>query len=137
VIYDICSIVVTPFPFTDRKAAKRRPALIVSEPEYQAHTGHATMLMITSAKHSKWHGDWEIKNLEIAGLPVPSIVRQKVFTLDLRLVIKQIGYLATEDQWHISKIFNSHYKSLLDRALSQSNFTIHEPVANYESSKNS
>jgi mRNA interferase MazF len=137
VIYDICSIVVTPFPFTDKKVAKKRPALIISEPEYQAHTGHATMLMITSAKHNKWHGDWEIKNLEIAGLPAPSIVRQKIFTLDLRLVIRQIGCLATEDQWHISKFFNNHYKGLLERALAQTNFTVHEPITNYETSKNS
>ena len=132
-IYDLCSVVITPFPFTDIKTTKRRPALVISDREYQARTGHAAMLMITSAKHSNWCGDWKIKNLEISGLPAPSIVRQKIFTLDLRLVIKKIGCLASEDQWHISKLFDQHFKELLDRASSQSQYRVHEPACkNYK-----
>lgn len=130
-IYDLCSVIVTPFPFTDIKAKKRRPALVISTREYQAKTGHAAMLMITSAKHNNWHGDWEIKNLAITGLPAPSIVRQKIFTLDLRLVIKQIGILGGEDQRHISKFFGQHFMDLLDISSAQEKFCIHEQHSSY------
>ena len=129
--YEQCSVIVTPFPFTDKKGSKRRPVLVISDRKQQAHTGHVSVLMITTAKHSHWYGDWEIQNLEIAGLSVPSVIRQKIFTIDLRLVVKQIGYLAPGDQWQIVKSFEQHFHGFVNRKKSE--YTIHEPSANYVS----
>jgi mRNA interferase MazF len=53
--------------------------------------------MITSAKHSAWFGDYEIQNLAQTGLKVRSIVRQKMFALDQRLIVKQMGLLTKKD----------------------------------------
>ena len=130
-IYDVGSVIVTPFPFTDIKSSKRRPALVISEPDYQARTGHAAMLMITSAKHSDWPSDWKIERLKTTGLAKPSIVRQKIFTLDLRVVIRRTGCLATEDLWHVAKQFNKYFDSLLNLSRSQAKYQVHEPSANY------
>jgi mRNA interferase MazF len=42
-------VVVVPFPFTDRKASKRRPALVLSAMKVFGHlAGHSVMAMITS-----------------------------------------------------------------------------------------
>jgi hypothetical protein len=53
--------------------------------------------MVTSAKNSSWFGDHDIVDLNACGLHTPSIVRQKAFTIDIRLVQKKIGALATKD----------------------------------------
>lgn len=47
------------------------------------------MAMITSAKNSDWPLDIEIQDLNRAGLPSPSIIRMKLFTLDEKLIIRK------------------------------------------------
>lgn len=91
-------VVRVPFPFTDRLAAKNRPALVLSDAAaFNAPSGHAVMLMITSEANAPWPLDCVIRNLDAAGLPAPSKVRFKLFTLDQRLVRGVLGELAQED----------------------------------------
>lgn len=96
-IYEPFSIVAVPFPFTDKAKSKKRPALVISTEKFQKETGHASLLMITTAEHSEWFGDFLITDLEKTGLPVESFVRQKIFTIDLRLIEKSIGRLSKKD----------------------------------------
>ena len=92
-------VVRVPFPFTDRMAAKNRPALVLSNaPVFNRPTGHAVMAMITSEANAPWALDCPIQNLAMAGLPAPSKVRLKLFTLDLRMVRGVLGRLGTEDE---------------------------------------
>jgi mRNA interferase MazF len=65
--------------------------------------GHSVMAMITSAGHAPWPLDVPINDLKVAGLPAPSIVRFKVFTLDDRLVRGKLGRLAEKDQARAQK----------------------------------
>lgn len=97
-IYKPFSVVLVPFPFTDADHQKRRPALVLSTHDFQQKNGHVSLAMITTAKHSSWFGDHTISDLKKAGLPVESIVRQKIFTLDSRLIEKQLGVLSEEDE---------------------------------------
>ncbi len=61
------------------------------------------MAMITSARHSAWPLDVEIGNLESAGLPAPSVIRMKLFTLDHRMVIRACGALDPRDRIQMQK----------------------------------
>ncbi|MGH7915602.1 MAG: type II toxin-antitoxin system PemK/MazF family toxin [Candidatus Binataceae bacterium] len=85
-------VVVVPFPFTDRRASKRRPALVLSVEKFNAETGHTMLAMITSANNSPWPSDVTI-DAEGAGLQAPSKVRMKLFTLDNRLILHRAGSL--------------------------------------------
>lgn len=96
-IFDQYDIVVVPFPFTDKKTSKRRPALVISTPGYQTVSQHCVLTMITSAQHSNWAGDIEIKNLNSTGLNSPSLIRFKIFTLDQRLILHKLGKLGNEE----------------------------------------
>ena len=99
VAYKRFDVVVVPFPFTDRNSEKRRPALVISDAgTFNDRSGHSVMAMITSATHSAWPLDVLIGDLGAAGLPSPSIVRMKLFTLDHRMVHRKIGSLSVEDQ---------------------------------------
>jgi mRNA interferase MazF len=67
-------VVVVPFPYADRLAEKRRPALVVSGPKLAPH-GLVWVAMITSADNERWPSDVPIPDIENAGLPAASVVR--------------------------------------------------------------
>lgn len=91
-------VVVVPFPFTDRDATKRRPALVCSSAAFNHQARHLVLAMITTRSHTPWPGDVPITDLAAAGLPAPSIVRWKLFTLEATYVLSQAGALATRDR---------------------------------------
>lgn len=97
--YKIFDVVVVPFPFTDQDTDKRRPALVLSDfDNFNDSTESCVLAVITSANNPQWPLDTNIGSIQKAGLPAPSKVRMKLFTLDSRLIIKKIGKLATKDQ---------------------------------------
>jgi mRNA interferase MazF len=104
VTFERFAVVRVPFPFTDRQATKSRPALVLSDGEaFNTPAGHSVMAMITSAAHPPWPLDCPIEDLRAAGLPAPSKVRFKLFTLDHRLVRGQLGRLSPADEAQVSK----------------------------------
>ncbi len=93
------TVVRVPFPFTDRNATKNRPALILSDTvSFNTPAGHSVMAMITSQTNSPWPLDCWLNDLTAAGLPAPSMVRFKLFTLDHRLVRGALGRLSPADE---------------------------------------
>lgn len=95
-------VVRVPFPFTDRMAVKNRPALVLSDAAgFNLPSGHAVMAMITSDSNPPWPLDCHIEDLDMAGLPAPSKVRFKLFTLDRRLVRGVLGRLSGADETRV------------------------------------
>jgi mRNA interferase MazF len=74
-IFEPYSIVAVPFPYVERDAVKRRPALVVSVPALAERYGLAWVLMITSARNAPWEGDIDVDDLGLAGLHKPSVIR--------------------------------------------------------------
>jgi len=104
VTFERFAVVRVPFPFTDRATAKNRPALVLSDPEaFNTPAGHSVMAMITSAANPPWPLDCTIEDLSAAGLPAPSKVRFKLFTLDHRLVRGELGRLGAADEARVSQ----------------------------------
>lgn len=92
-------VVRVPFPFADRTASKRRPALVLSDAAaFNGPAGHSVMAMITSAANPPWPLDCPLTDLRAAGLPAPSKVRFKLFSLDHRLVLGRLGTLSAADR---------------------------------------
>ena len=91
-------LVHVPFPFTDRRVTKRRPALVPSQPLFQQQSCHLLLVMLTIAKSRYWPSDWPIEDLQLAGLPQPCVVRFKLFTLDQSLLLGALGRLSAVDQ---------------------------------------
>ena len=102
--YKPFEVVVVPFPFTDSKSDKRRPALILSDDiKFNTPSGHAVLAMITSQKNPDWPLDTAITSIRRTGLTAPSKVRMKLFTLDSRLIVKKIGTLTNRDKKAVGK----------------------------------
>lgn len=92
------SVVRVPFPFTDRSVQRRRPALVISGPAFQRGSAHVLQAMITTARRSSRPLDWPIQDLAPTGLREACSVRLKLFTLDERLVLGELGCLAAIDR---------------------------------------
>ena len=91
--YDPFDIVVVPFPYADRLAEKRRPALVISNRKLAVH-GLIWVAMITSADNEAWSSDIAITDLKRAGLPAPSVVRAaKIACIEPGRIDRRIGRL--------------------------------------------
>lgn len=91
-------VVVVPFPFVEKAMQKPRPVLVLSGQEFASQNGHFAGAMITTAQDTSWLGDTPIENLESAGLPKPSVIRLKLFTLPKQANLRIIGMLDLQDQ---------------------------------------
>lgn len=90
-------VVVVPFPYTDRLAEKRRPALVVSHKDL-ARLGRVWVAMITSTPWADL-GDVAIGDIEAAGLPVASTLRaSKLATIDANRILRRAGRLSEQDE---------------------------------------
>lgn len=104
--YSRYDVVKVHFPFVDQNSTKKRPALVLANFNINSNSGVCILSMITSKKSnsSSWPMDIVIQDLEASGLPIPSIIRFKIFTLDHRLILGQIGKLSKKDQTSLKQI---------------------------------
>jgi mRNA interferase MazF len=91
-------IVVVPFPYSDRLAEKRRPALVVSAPALEDSLLRIWVAMITSDRGQHLPGDVQVSDLATAGLPAASLVRaSKIATIETDRVLRRAGRLSSAD----------------------------------------
>jgi len=91
-------VVVVPFPYADRLAEKRRPAIVISSPALESQHGLVWLAMITSAGNRRWDSDIAVSDLTATGLPAPSLVRPaKIATVDGERILRRIGTLPAKD----------------------------------------
>jgi mRNA interferase MazF len=91
-------VVVVPFPYADRLAEKRRPAIVISTPGLARQHGLVWLAMVTSAGNRRWDTDIAVSDLGLTGLPAPSLVRPaKIATVDGERILRRIGKLPSKD----------------------------------------
>jgi len=97
VTFKAFDVVAVPFPFTDRDATKRRPALVISNEKFNQQHNQIVLAMITTTTDNVWRSDVTLTNWQKAGLKLSCQLRLKLFTLDQNLVLKAIGHLSSKD----------------------------------------
>jgi mRNA interferase MazF len=96
-ICDVWAVAIAPFPFVDSAQSKPRPCLVLSVAAFNAANGHSLAAMITRPLATTWPSDIPIEDIQAAGLPAPSVVRWKLFTLPNALLKRHVGNLAGAD----------------------------------------
>ncbi len=92
-------VVLVPFPFTDQRASKKRPAVVISSPAYNAQRLDLIIMAITSVLPPALHvGDVIVSQWQAAGLLKPSAIKPVITTIEKNLVIKRMGTLTSADQ---------------------------------------
>jgi len=91
-------VIVVPFPYSDRHAEKRRPAVVISKGALEKAHNLLWVAMITSDRGGRRTDDIEIQNLARAGLPASSLVRPvKTATIEPLRVIRKAGALGKNE----------------------------------------
>jgi mRNA interferase MazF len=87
-------IVMIPVPFSDLSSVKRRPVLVISNTSHNSTNSDMIVVAITS--NLQQNGIIiETKDLLAGELPKKSLIRyDKIYTLEQRIVIKQIGIVS-------------------------------------------
>jgi len=96
--FECWTVAVAPFPFVNTAKAKPRPCLVLSNRDWNIRHDHSLCTMITRPLQSAWPSDLPIKDLVTAGLPVPSVIRWKLFTLPNDLLRRAAGVLGLKDR---------------------------------------
>ena len=109
-IYEPLEVVIVPFPFTDRQALKRRPALILSSEEFNKTHLQLILAMITSSSGHAWPSDVSLQDWRIIGLSSPCRVRFKLFTLDSATILRRVGPLSARDAGAVSRALSRYLK---------------------------
>lgn len=97
-ICDRYDVVVVPFPFDEIPVRKRRPVVVLSGRGFNERNDHTLVAMITTGKKTSWPSDVVIRDLETAGLQVPSIARLRFQTMPNSLIVRSLGRLAPLDR---------------------------------------
>ncbi len=91
--FEAGSVVVVPFPYSDRLSEKRRPAVIVSAPDLEAR-GLLWIAMVTTARAGLQPDDVPIEDPAAAGLRAACLVRPvKIACIEPGRVLRQVGHL--------------------------------------------
>ena len=80
--------------------------ILSDDAAFNSVAAHSVTAMI-SAQHTRWPLDVELSDLTATGLPVASVVRFKLFTLDHWLSRGVLGYLSRREAARVSKSVKS------------------------------
>ncbi len=91
------SIILIPFPYTDLRGAKKRPALVVSSHEFNSKQDDVVCCLITSNPEDKEHSiKITNKDMETGHLEFESKIKPyRIFTVNKKLIYKILGKLNT------------------------------------------
>lgn len=96
-------IVLVPFPFTNLKTLKKRPALVLSPQHFNEGPDLVIMFITSNISSFGRAGDYILQNWKESGLPKPSMIRMKFATIEKLLVLKTLGSVHTFNQKSINQ----------------------------------
>lgn len=91
--YSKNKLILVKYPFTDLSDDKIRPAVIISE----GHYDDLFIVPLTSKTDFITEGEFVLTDWKKAGLNVTTAVKRGIFTIDSKLVVKEIGFLSNGD----------------------------------------
>jgi mRNA interferase MazF len=90
------SVILVSVVFTDESGAKLRPAIVLTDAEYQQARGDIVIAPVTSRIRPQY-GDVNIDDWRGAGLVRPSLAKAVLQTVHERNVARRLGGIATTD----------------------------------------
>lgn len=96
--YEPGDVLLVPYPFGERAGGRKRPVLVISCREHNKATGDLVVAQVTSRVSSPPRmGDYRIEAWRDAKLPRPALVRARLATIELSLVLRKLGQLSEAD----------------------------------------
>ncbi len=97
--YEFADVVLVPFPFTDQRTTKRRPAVVVSSGAYHRERPDLIIIAVTSqVRAAPRVGEASIAKWKEAGLLNSSMLKPLLATIEKGLAQRKLGRLQEEDR---------------------------------------
>jgi len=97
-IFERCDVVLVPFPFSDQRTSKKRPAVVISSTRHNEMSSDVIIMAITSkTRRADDPGEHVIEDWKKAGLVRPSLMKPAVSTIERKLIIMKLGSLSSRD----------------------------------------
>ena len=105
-MYKRGEIGLIPVPFSDLSSVKRRPVLVISNTAH--NSTNSDMIVVAITTNLQQNGiAIETKDLLVGELPKKSLIRyDKIYTLEQRIVIKQLGTVSENVLKNVIKDIN-------------------------------
>lgn len=110
IIFQAGEIVVVPFPYAGALAEKRRPALVISNKQFNVRHGLVWVAMITSADNKPWLTDIELPGAGSGLLAASRIRISKMATIDIARVQRKIGKINPKTAMAVAAHFTETLK---------------------------
>ncbi|ABQ27965.1 type II toxin-antitoxin system PemK/MazF family toxin [Geotalea uraniireducens] len=88
-------IILLPYPFTDLKTTKVRPAVIVASG--QGKYADLFLVPITSKTGNLCNGEFVLEDSKAAGLNVESAIKRGCVLVDIALIRRKVGSISKKD----------------------------------------
>ena len=106
--YKFGEMVLVPFPFTDQRGTKKRPAVVISSAAYNLSRADLVLVAITSQpKKSDKFDEIEILNWQKSGLLKPSVIKPVFTTVEKSLILRQLRHLEATDRENLRTILQT------------------------------
>ena len=107
-IYNFGNVVLVGFPFTNLQTTKKRPAVIISNANYQNNRPDVILMAITSQIHASLPtGEALLNDWQCAGLVKPSVLKPLIATIEQDRIVKTMGQLSATDQHSLKKVIQN------------------------------
>ncbi|MFS0644684.1 type II toxin-antitoxin system PemK/MazF family toxin [Siminovitchia sp. 179-K 8D1 HS] len=107
--YEQRDIILVPFPFSDQRAYKKRPAVIISNNKHHDRYGKYVCLAITSQekKPDQNRYEYKLRNPLDAGLIYGDqwVLPNKIFTIEDKFIQRKLGSMKAIDFDQVVSLF--------------------------------
>ncbi len=98
-------VIIVKFPFASSLKYKARPAVVLSDEQYNQNEHHTLLIMaISSNTDTPFSYELPVKDWQSAGLLKPSIFKAAIATIEQAYVIQKVGRLSSEDSERLESI---------------------------------
>ena len=106
--YNFGDVVLVGFPFTNLQTTKKRPAVIISNAQYQQHRPDVILMAITSQIRQPLQSDEALlQDWQAAGLVKPSVFKPLIATIEQGRIVKTMGQLTQDDRNSLKKVIQT------------------------------
>ena len=100
-------IVIVKFPFASSLKYKARPAVIISNKNYNQNSRNTFIILaISSQINNKLNIEKEIIFWQKAGLLKPSIFKSSIATVEQEFIINKLGHLENNDKISLNNLLD-------------------------------
>jgi mRNA-degrading endonuclease toxin of MazEF toxin-antitoxin module len=97
ILCDPGAVVLARIRFTEGTAAKKRPAVVLTDGLYHDSRADAIVVALSTQRAATYYGDCDLADWRVAGLPQPTKAKGVIQTIDRSTIERRLETLSSAD----------------------------------------